>query len=151
MSFQVREGEEKAKRNGEMIYRPGPVILGELFPSAIIIFNSWKSLLFFFFFLRAAPAAYGGSLHHSHNNTRAKPQLPPTPQLTAMLDPYPTELRLGVEPVSSWMLVRFISTKPWRELQKSLFLYYRLWYKSIQGLVFSLHATHGFKSLLHGV
>ena len=52
------------------------------------------SLLF-----RATPAAYGGSqargpigttaasLHHSHGNARSELSLPPTPQLTATLDP----------------------------------------------------------------
>ena len=57
---------------------------------------------FFFFFgnlFRIAPMAYGGSqargligaaaagLHHSHSNAGSEPRLPPTPQLTAMLDP----------------------------------------------------------------
>ena len=48
----------------------------------------------FFFLFRAAPMAYGSSqargrigaaaagLHHSHSNTRSKPHLQPTPQLT---------------------------------------------------------------------
>ena len=52
---------------------------------------------------RAAPMAYGGSqakdpigaiaagLYHSHSNTRSQLHLWPTPQLTAMLDPQPTE------------------------------------------------------------
>ena len=50
--------------------------------------------LFVCLFFRAAPAVYGGSqardqiwaraacLHHSHSNTRSKPGLQPTPQLT---------------------------------------------------------------------
>ena len=54
---------------------------------------------FFFVFSRAAPAAYGGSqargriraeatgLHQSHSNVGCKPNLQPTPQLTATLDP----------------------------------------------------------------
>ena len=58
---------------------------------------------FFFFFFRAAPMACGGSqargwikavaagLHHSHSNTRSEPCLWTTPQLLAMLDPWPTE------------------------------------------------------------
>ena len=58
----------------------------------------------FFIFLsfclsKATTAAYGGSqprgliravaadLHHSHNNARSEPHLPPTPQLTATPDP----------------------------------------------------------------
>ena len=48
---------------------------------------------------RATPAAYGSSqakgqtgasaagLHHSHSNTRSRPCLRPTPQLTTTLDP----------------------------------------------------------------
>ena len=48
---------------------------------------------------RTTPAAYGGSqargqigataagLHHSHNNVGSLPQLQPTPQLAATLDP----------------------------------------------------------------
>ena len=53
------------------------------------------------------PAAYGGSqargpigavaasLHHSHNNQGSKPRLPPTPQLSVMQDPWPTEQGQG--------------------------------------------------------
>ena len=56
-------------------------------------------VLFCFCYLRAIPSAYGGSqtsgqigavaagLHHSHNNTRTEPRLPPTPQLMATPDP----------------------------------------------------------------
>ena len=73
------------------------------------------SLLFFFFliflpFLGPLPSAYGGSqargliravatgLHHSHSNVRSKPRLQPTPQLTATLDPQPTEQGRGSNP-----------------------------------------------------
>ena len=57
------------------------------------------SLSLFFFFPRAASMAYGGSqargsiraiaagLRQSHSNTRSKPCLRPTPQLTATPDP----------------------------------------------------------------
>ena len=63
-------------------------------------------LFFLFFFVllfRATPSAYGSSqargqirataasLHHSHSNTGSKLGLWPTPQLTAMSDPWPTE------------------------------------------------------------
>ena len=53
---------------------------------------------------RATPAAYGNSqprgqiraaavsLHHSHSNSGSQTSLQPTPQLTAMLDPHPSEL-----------------------------------------------------------
>ena len=61
-----------------------------------------------FVFFRAASIVYGssqasgqtgaavGSLRHSH--TRSEPCLWPTPQLTAMLDPLPTELVQGLNP-----------------------------------------------------
>ena len=67
---------------------------------------------FFFFIFRAAPTADGGSrargpigaaatgLHHSHSNIES---------LTHWV-------RAGIEPVSSWMLVRFIFVEPWWEL-----------------------------------
>ena len=62
---------------------------------------------FIFFFLRVTPVAYGSSqarsqirtatasLHHSHSNTRSKPCLQPTLQLTATPDPEPTEQGQG--------------------------------------------------------
>ena len=62
--------------------------------------------LFIFGLFRAAPEAYGGSQakcqigavatgpHHSHNNIKSEPRLQATPQLTAMLDPLPTEQEL---------------------------------------------------------
>ena len=55
--------------------------------------------LYLYIHFRASAAAYGGSqargrvraaaasLHHSHNDTRSKPRLGLTSQLTAMLDP----------------------------------------------------------------
>ena len=66
-------------------------------------------ILFYFILLlfRAAPAACGNSqardgmgaiaasLYHSHSNTGSKPHLWPTPQLTAMPDPLPSEQGQG--------------------------------------------------------
>ena len=54
-----------------------------------------------------APAA---SLQHSHSNTRSEPHLWPIPQLTTMLDPWPTEQgqRLSMCPhgyQSGWLLL----------------------------------------------
>ena len=47
--------------------------------------------------------AVAASLCHSHSNTRTKPCLRPTPQLTAMPDPYLTHwTRPGIECGSSW-------------------------------------------------
>ena len=43
------------------------------------------------------------SLHYSHSNARLELRLWPTSQLTAMP---------GIEPASSWILVRFIITEP---------------------------------------
>ena len=70
------------------------------------------ALIFFFFcpfaIYLAAPAKYGGSqargriravapgLRQSHSNTGTEPHLQPTPQLTAMPDPQPTERGQGV-------------------------------------------------------
>ena len=67
---------------------------------------------FYFYFLlfRAAPMAYGVSqargcigataagLHHSHSNAGSNPHLWPIPQLTATLDPWPTERGQGSNP-----------------------------------------------------
>ena len=61
------------------------------------------SLLCLFAISWATPAAYGSSqargligavatgLRQSHSNAGSKPRLQPMPQLTATLDPYPTE------------------------------------------------------------
>ena len=63
-----------------------------------------------FIYVRATPAAYGSSqirgrnwshswsLHHSRSNTGSEPCLQPTPQLTATLDPQPTEQGQGSNP-----------------------------------------------------
>ena len=63
--------------------------------------------MLFVCFFRATPAAYGSSqargpiraaaasLRHSHSNTGAEANLPPPPQLTATLNPYPTERGQG--------------------------------------------------------
>ena len=67
--------------------------------------NILFSFFFFFLLFRSAPTAYGGSqargpigataagLRHrqSHSNAGSEPRLRPTPQLTAMPDPQPTE------------------------------------------------------------
>ena len=71
--------------------------------------NFNDGIFFFFFFLcRAIPKAYGSSqargrigataagLHHS--NSGFEPCLRPTPQLTGMPDPQPTEQGQGLNP-----------------------------------------------------
>ena len=83
--------------------------------------------IFIYLVFRAVPMAHGGSqargqigaiaasLHHSHSNLGSKPCLRPTPQLgnTGSLT---HRVRPGIECVSSWLLVRFISSAPGREL-----------------------------------
>ena len=87
-----------------------------------------------FCLFRATPAAYGGSqargliravatsLRHSHSNARSEPHLQPTPQLIGNTGSLTHGVRSGIEPVSSRILVRFVSTEPPRELQLVLFL-----------------------------
>ena len=65
----------------------------------ILLHSKIFNKIFFSFFFRATPTAYGVSLargrigaiatglQHSHSNTRSKPHLRPTPQLTAMPNP----------------------------------------------------------------
>ena len=52
------------------------------------------------------------SLCHSHSNAGSETHLQPTPQLTAIT----RWRRPGVEPTSSWILVRFITSEPQWEL-----------------------------------
>ena len=79
-----------------------------------MILISRLAYLFIYLFIiclfRATPAAYGSSqargwigavaarLRHRHSNARSKPCLQPTPQLMAMLDPYPTEQGQSLNP-----------------------------------------------------
>ena len=65
--------------------------------------------------------ATAAGLQHSHSNARSEPHLRPTPQLTAMPDPqcWTRRVRPGIEPSTSWFLVRFVSAAPPRELLKS--------------------------------
>ena len=76
---------------------------------------------FFFFFFRVAPIAYGRSQDrgqiraaaaghsHSHSDARSEPCLQPTPQLMAMPDPLTHQVRPGIKPTSSWILVLFLT------------------------------------------
>ena len=62
---------------------------------------------FFFFLFRATPVAAG--LCHSHSNPRSEPHLWPTPQLAPVLPPLAHWARPGIEPASSWTLIRFLT------------------------------------------
>ena len=96
----------------------------------ILVLHLQQPITFFFFFylFRAAPAAYGNfqargrigaivaGLHHSHSNPRS--------ELSAT---YATAhsnagaltcwVRPGMEPATSWILVRFVSAEPRWQLQ----------------------------------
>ena len=85
--------------------------------------NKQNEMYFYFIFclLRAAPAAYGGSqardwiwgvaagLHHSHSNTGYEMHPPPSPHGNGRSSTH--WARPGIEPLSSWTLVRFVSTE----------------------------------------
>ena len=92
--------------------------------------NTFFIIIFCLFaFLGLHQHAYGGSqargltgavtagLCHSHSNARAEPCLRPIPQLMAT----PDRARPGIEPATSWFLVRFVSAMPRWELQKKIF------------------------------
>ena len=79
----------------------------------LLFFLSFFLFLFFFFlgpYLQwhmevprlGVKSAAGHS--HSHNNEGSEPRLRPTPQLTATLDPHPTEGG-QMEPAATWILV----------------------------------------------
>ena len=95
-------------------------LLGNTFLSRIL--HTLKTIFFFFFFFffllfRAAPAAYGHSqargqiraivagLHHSQSNARSATYTT-TQGNTRSLTHW---ARTGMEPTSSWILVRFIT------------------------------------------
>ena len=79
---------------------------------------------YYYFAFQGCTSAYGrsqargrigvaaASLHHSHSNAGSEPSLQLTPQLTAMLHPLIHWIRPGIEPISSWLLVRFVSAAP---------------------------------------
>ena len=79
------------------VWLTSPLHPHQLWIMILIFFNFY--FLVFFVFSGAASVAYGGSqargliesvatsLHQSHSNSGSKPRLPPTPPLTATLDP----------------------------------------------------------------
>ena len=78
--------------------------------------------------------AYGGSqargqieavaagLCHSHRNKGSDPCLLPTPQLTAMLDPLPTEQGQGLNPHPHEYLLDSLTTEPQQELLQTFLI-----------------------------
>ena len=94
-----------------------------------LLYNSFS----FFFLFIAAHASYGSSqargrigatassLHHSHGNTRFKPCLRPTPQVTAIPDRRPTERGQGSNPHPHGYESGWLVTEPQRELPRVIF------------------------------
>ena len=94
-----------------------------LWASLFFICEAESNWFLFFVFFRAIPTAYGSSqarsriravaagLHHSHSNARSELCLRHSNagSLTHWVRP-------GFKPASSWILVRFVSAEPWREL-----------------------------------
>ena len=82
--------------------------------------------IFIFLLFRATPTAHGcshargrtgaaaASLGHGHShNAGSKPYLQPTMQLLAVPEPHLThQVRPGIKPAASWVLVRFITAEP---------------------------------------
>ena len=80
--------------------------------------------VFLFFHLRATSVAYVSSQARDqirataagHSNTGPEPHLQPTPQLTPMPDPRPSEQGQVSNPESSQILVGLVPAVPHREL-----------------------------------
>ena len=116
-------------------------------------------LFFIYFFFRLAPAVDGSSQardwigaitasqHHSHSNAGSKPHLWPWtenqkdnhPHVTATLTHW---VGPGIEPVSSWILVRFITAEPEGELLNCL-LYYNCFSEYVVSAV-AYHTSYNF-------
>ena len=96
-------------------------------------FSLFLDFFFFFFLVFSGPPLQhmevprlgvelgATAASHSHSNARSKPLLRPTSPLTATPDPH--WVRPEIEPVSSWLLVRFISAEPQWELPFIEFLF----------------------------
>ena len=96
-SQKKKKKKKKKKENKNKVMWGGPNPTKFSFNLFYLIF------LFSFLLFRAIHVGYGSpqasgqigaaaaSLHHSHSNLRSEPHLQPTPQLTATLDPQPTE------------------------------------------------------------
>jgi len=88
--------------------------------------NHTTILFFFFCLFRATLVAPGSSqgrgwiraagLHHSHSNSRSELYLQPIPQLMGNARSLTHWMGPRIEPVSSWILVRFVTIKPQWEL-----------------------------------
>ena len=122
---------------------------------------TWLASVFYFICLfclfRAAPrhmevprlwgwiGAVATGLHHSHSNTRSKPRLRTYTIARGNVRSLIHWVRLGIEPASSWVLVRFVSTQPRQELLLQYFkwlfticMWYIHWQNSTLG--FDIHS-----------
>ena len=106
----------------------------------VFFFNQFiglsRFLNFFFFFFRATPMAYGdyqpggqiraatAGLHHSHSNVGSQLSMPPTPQLRATPDPYPTEQGQGSKLRPHGYQSDLLTTEPRKELFFLIFMSY---------------------------
>ena len=79
----------------------------------IFCFFFFFACLFVFAFFRATPVAYGSSQARCRIGAGGA-SLQHSSQPRRILNPL--RVRPRIEPESSWMLVRFISTEPWWEL-----------------------------------
>ena len=94
-------------------------------PSPSSAYYSLNWVLFFYFFIfvfsRAVPAAYGGSQARglieaiAASNVGSEPHLRPTPQLTAMPDPQPTERGQRSNPQPHGSQLDSLTIEPRRE------------------------------------
>ena len=105
--------------------------LAQIFIEPLIILLVF--FFFFFFFFRAAPMGYGNSpardqigtavVSHSHSHSNLGPKLCLQPYTTAHGNTRSLThwARPEIEPSSSWILVRFVTTEPWQELSWASF------------------------------
>ena len=70
---------------------------------------------------RNQSGAVAASRHHSHSNVGPEPRLPPTPQAYGNARSLAHWARPGIKLKSSWILVRFITAEPPRELPSFYF------------------------------
>ena len=96
--------------------------------SVNFVLNQGQLVCLFVCLFRAKPAAYGSSqardwiraaaasLYHSRSNAGSEPRLQPTPQFKVNTRSLTHWARPRIEPASSWMLIRFVSTEPQCEL-----------------------------------
>ena len=124
--------------------------------SSVIVALTFIYLFIYLCLFRIAPRAYGSSqarvriwvtpagLHHSHSNTSSEPRL--QPGNTRSFSP-PSKAR--IEPMSSWILVEFITAEPQWELLASPYFSLELSCE-VTGLEYLLSSGCGMSQEGHG-